>query len=91
MSALSSDRASVIGSFARPRDALRAGPLLPAAVARMIAFAALATFGAAHWARFVDPAATLALLGCVAVPSAPASWRCASTADPCERAWAASP
>ena len=67
MSALSPDRASVIGASARPRDALRAVPLLPAAIARMIAFAALATFGAAHWARFVDPAATLALLGCVAV------------------------
>jgi len=46
---------------------VRAGRLLPAAVARMIAFAALATFCAAHWARFVDPAAMPALLGCVAL------------------------
>jgi len=67
MSALSRDPATMIAASAQQRDAVSAGSLLPTALARMLAFAALATFGAAHWAQFVDPAATPALLGCVAL------------------------
>jgi transglutaminase-like putative cysteine protease len=40
-------------------------PLLPAHVARMIGFVALAGFGALQWAAMVQPAAADALLGCV--------------------------
>ena len=39
--------------------------LLPAHVARMIGFVALAGFGALQWAAMVRPAAADALLGCV--------------------------
>ena len=38
----------------------RADARLPVAAARMAGFLALAAFGAATWARMVDPAATLA-------------------------------
>jgi len=65
VSAAPPDLAGAIGSPARPGPASGAGLLMPAARARLIAFAALATFAAAQWARLVEPAATPALLGCV--------------------------
>ena len=59
------DPAAALGAAVGVRRAHGEGALLPMGVARLIAFAALATFGAAHWAWFVEPAPTLVLLGCV--------------------------
>jgi len=42
-------------------------PLLPATVARALAFGPLAAFGALHWARMLEPAEPARVLICVAV------------------------
>jgi len=47
----------------RARTPVAARPLLAAPVARLIAFSALAAFGALHWAMLVVPRGTGALLG----------------------------
>lgn len=47
------------------RPARRATALLPAPAARMLAFIALAAFGAVQWSRLVEPAAVLGLVCCM--------------------------
>ncbi|MEA2144380.1 MAG: hypothetical protein QOI64_2810, partial [Solirubrobacteraceae bacterium] len=51
----------------------RTPALLPAHVARLIGFVALAAFGALQWAQMVRPAASDALLACV-LASGVAGW-----------------
>ncbi|MEA2193781.1 MAG: protein-glutamine gamma-glutamyltransferase [Solirubrobacteraceae bacterium] len=57
--------------------ARRSTALLPAHVARLSAFVALAGFGALQWAQMVRPVATDALLGCVLAATVAGALLCA--------------
>jgi protein-glutamine gamma-glutamyltransferase len=57
---------------ARARQQQRCRPLLPAQIARLLAFTALASFGALHWGSLVEPAASAELLATLAASVAAA-------------------
>jgi transglutaminase-like putative cysteine protease len=65
-------RAVLWPARARARQQQRRTPLLPAQIARLLAFTALASFGALHWGRLVEPSASAELLATLAASVAAA-------------------